>query len=356
MSDLYQRSIENILENQSPSGAYPACPNFPTYRYSWYRDGAFIAYAMNLVGEHHSAEKFHDWAATNVIKRADVVERAVGRVDLGKSLKPEDILHTRYSLSGDDADEDWPNFQLDGFGTWLWALGEHQRLAQTAVNEEWLNAADLVADYLAALWKRPCFDCWEEFPKQIHPHSLAAIYAGLQAHIQLSGTDHQRALEDIRQFLLDRAVLNGHFVKFIGSNVVDASLLGLAVPYNVFLPTDPLMKATVVEIETKLRRGGGVHRYAEDTYYGGGEWVLLTAWLGWYYAKDGEMSKARMLKQWVEMQADQHGDLAEQIPATLNDDSFYQPWVQRWGEIAKPLLWSHAKYLNLSEAIGQAAL
>ncbi len=351
MSDLYQRSIEIILENQSPSGAYPACPNFPTYRYSWYRDGAFIAYAMDVVGEHHSAEKFHDWAAANVIKRADIVQRAIRKGSQGNPLDPEDILHTRYSVSGDDADEDWPNFQLDGFGTWLWALGEHQRFAHNVIKEDWLKAARLVADYVGALWQRPCFDCWEEFPEQIHPHSLAAIYAGLQAYTELSGADYQRALGDIRQFLLNRAVLNGHYVKFIGSNAVDTSLLGLAVPYNVIPPADPLMRATVVEIDTTLRQGGGVHRYAEDTYYGGGEWVLLTAWLGWYYAQVGELKKARMMKQWVEMQADQRGELAEQIPASLNDDSFYLPWVQRWGEIAKPLLWSHAKYLILSEAI-----
>jgi len=28
-----------------------------------------------------------------------------------------------------------------------------------------------------------------------------------------------------------------------------------------------------------------MHRYADDTYYGGGEWVLLATWLGWYYVE-----------------------------------------------------------------------
>jgi len=46
------------------------------------------------------------------------------------------------------------------------------------------------------------------------------------------------------------------------------------------------------KIEADLRQGGGVHRYATDTYYGGGEWVLLTAWLGWYYTKIGANEKA----------------------------------------------------------------
>ena len=351
MSNLYQHSIEIILENQSTSGAYPACPKYPTYRYSWFRDGAFIAYSMNLVGEHHSAEKFHVWAATNVIKRAQVIERTISKVSQGKPLDSNDILHTRYTVNGDEAEEEWPNFQLDGFGIWLWALGEHYRLTKTQLNSEILRAARLVADYISALWVRPCFDCWEEFPTKIHPHSLAAIYAGLHSQTKLSGTDHQQVLSDIRQYILNRAVINGHLAKFIGSTFVDASLLGLAIPYKVFSPNDPIMRATVQEIEAKLRNGGGVHRYPEDTFYGGGEWILLTAWLGWYYSQNGETDKALRIRQWVEEQADQMNELAEQVPINLIDEAFYEPWKERWGDIAKPLLWSHAMYIILYEEL-----
>ena len=60
MTDLFQRSVEIILQNQSATGAYLASPNFDTYRYCWFRDGAFIAYAMNLAGEHESAQRFHN--------------------------------------------------------------------------------------------------------------------------------------------------------------------------------------------------------------------------------------------------------------------------------------------------------
>jgi hypothetical protein len=36
------------------------------------------------------------------------------------------------------------------------------------------------------------------------------------------------------------------------------------------------MRATVARIESALSRDGGLHHYASDTYYGGGEWLLLT--------------------------------------------------------------------------------
>ena len=119
MTDLYQRSIEIILANQHPSGAYIASPNFAPYRYCWIRDGSFLAYAMDLVGEHSSAARYHSWAAKVVNQREEVVRRAIEINGLGKPLAESDILHTRYTLEGKEAEEGWHNFQLDGYGTWL---------------------------------------------------------------------------------------------------------------------------------------------------------------------------------------------------------------------------------------------
>ena len=51
MDDLIARSIDVIRSGQVPSGAYLAWPTYPTYRYCWFRDGTFIAYAMDLWGE-----------------------------------------------------------------------------------------------------------------------------------------------------------------------------------------------------------------------------------------------------------------------------------------------------------------
>jgi GH15 family glucan-1,4-alpha-glucosidase len=351
MTDLFQRSIDIILQNQSPTGAYPASPNFATYRYCWFRDGAFIAYAMDLAGEHESAHRFHHWAAATVNRRAGTVKRAIDKALRNEPLDPADILDTRYTVDGATGDEDWPNFQLDGLGTWLWALDQHRQLSERPLPDNWLQATDLVAGYLSTLWRRPCYDCWEEFPDEVHMYTVAAIFAGLQAHASLSGADNERILEEIKQFLCDEGISQGHFVKYLGSEQVDASLLALATPYAVVSPGDPVMVATVEQIEAVLRRGGGVHRYAADTYYGGGEWLLLTAWLGWYYTQIGTYDKAIAAKKWVEDQADEQGNLPEQIPATLNDPDYYEPWRRRWGDIALPLLWSHAQYIILSVAL-----
>jgi GH15 family glucan-1,4-alpha-glucosidase len=347
MADLYQRSIQIILENQSANGAYIASPNFPTYHYCWFRDGSFCAYAMDVCGEWRSAHRFHEWATRAILTRAEVIQRAVSVTQSGQPPAPENQLHTRYTLEGEDGtSEEWPNYQLDGLGTW-------QHLQQTGqiAPAAWLQAARLTGQYLEALWHTPCYDCWEEFPQEIHTYTLASIYGGLRALSTLDGIDRSATLSDIRNYLLQNALYDGYFVKKPGSYTVDASLMGLAVPYGIVSIDNPHFQNTLQRIETSLVKGGGVHRYPTDTYYGGGEWVLLTGWLGWVYARRGESKRAAHLLQWMEHQADPDGCLPEQVPATLNDPNYYQPWVRRWGTIANPLLWSHAKYLILKSIL-----
>jgi len=358
MNNLYQRSIEIILENQSPNGAYIASPNFPTYHYCWFRDGSFIAYAMGLAGQHDSACRFHRWVAQRINERKDLIRTGLRKARAGGKLAETEILHTRYRLDGTDSEPGkWPNFQLDGFGTWLWALNEHQKQnAAVQSSNEVLDAADLVAEYLSELWSLPCYDCWEEFPDHSHPHTLAAIYGGLQAHAELTGKSHQSLINAIRKQLLDGTDAFGHFVKFPNSPAVDASLLGLAVPYGLVAVDDPIMLKTVERIEETILHNGGLHRYAADSYYGGGAWILLTAWLGWYYtelaAKRLDLAsmlgpKIEMCKEWIEARADRRQHLLEQVAEDLNVPSYYSVWVERWGNIASPLLWSHDKYIIL---------
>jgi GH15 family glucan-1,4-alpha-glucosidase len=358
MNDLYQRSIEIILENQSPKGAYIASPNFPTYHYCWFRDGSFIAYAMDTAGQPQSARSFHQWVADRVNERRERVYLGFSKARSGRALTEAEILHTRYRLDGTDGEPgNWPNFQLDGFGTWLWALNEHtKKNPGLPISQEIAEAADLVADYLSELWPMPCYDCWEEFPNHTHPHTLAAIYGGLQAHAEMTSRSHQPVTDMIRNHLLLGAAEFGHFVKFPDSPVVDASLLGMAIPYGVVAPEHPLMLKTVEQIESTILRDDGLHRYAEDSYYGGGAWILLTAWLGWYYADLASRvpdlaprleQKIQSCHRWIEKRAGNDLRFPEQVPENLNAPSYYPVWVKRWGEIASPLLWSHAKYIIL---------
>jgi len=351
--DLVKRSIEIILKGQSKTGAYIACPNFKSYQYSWFRDGAFIAYAMDRVGETESADVFHSWVFTTLSKKHDVMRRVVEKSTQSQPLPIDDYLHTRYTMEGNTGGEEWPNHQLDGFGTWLWALAEHQKTIKQDLPQTWRPTMTCLADYLISLWNQPCFDCWEEFPNYIHPYTLASIYAGLSACQTLTGLDYSTTLKAIKQLVDQQAAPEGYFVKSIGSDLVDSSLLGLSIPYRLVDHDDPRMLGTKRRIEADLYHGAGVKRYTKDTYYGGGDWVLIAAWKGWYDVLNGERQKAERMRAWIESTANPSGQLPEQVPLTLNEPVYYQHWVERWGEIATPLLWSHAMYLILMNALGK---
>lgn len=355
MTNLFDRSIEIIWEHQHPSGAYIASPSFADYAYCWFRDGSFIAYAMDLVGAHDSAIKFHTWGAEVICRYEHVVARAIEKAKNEQLLGTDEVLHARYSLDGLVEDGEWPNFQLDGLGTWLWSLAEHIRLGEVKVMpSSWMTAIGLVSSYLCNLWSLPNFDCWEENGDKTHTYTLGAIYAGLNAvrdYIE-NAVVVDAVLAQIKETILKKYIAEGHLIKYRGSHKVDASLIGLATPYRLLDPEDEVMVNTIRLIEEQLRvDGGGVHRFVDDTYYGGGEWTLLTAWLGWYYSEIGEQEKARKLLAWVERQADGEGNLPEQVSESLIDPSYLDFWVRERGEIARPLLWSHAKYLILWHAL-----
>jgi GH15 family glucan-1,4-alpha-glucosidase len=353
MINLWDKSIEIIKQNQSPNGAFIASPAFPTYHYSWFRDGSYIAYALDLAGEHEAAGRFFDWATWIVDSRVAQARRAIAVARSGIRPDDADLLDTRYTVDGQPGEMEWFNNQLDGFGTLLWAIERHALSTKQNLTPDTLDVVLLLGEYLSALWRFPCTDCWEEFPDKTHVATLSAIYGGLHAAARLlEAGDFAREAERVRDFVLEQGVVDGHLAKFIGSPWVDASLIHAATPYRLLEPDDPIMRATIAKIETDLRaQHGGLHRYVEDNYYGGGEWLLLTAYLGWYYVELGEPDRARDLLSWIESKADTEGNLTEQAPDNLIYPDMLPVWESRWGKVASPLVWSHAAYITLVDAL-----
>lgn len=373
--DLYHRSINVILENQDKSGAYIASPSFENYRFTWLRDSSFIAHAMDRVGEFKSADAYFHWVDRVISRHAWKVDRLEEQLKAAPTAKDLSYLHTRYTVEGeeDSADSGWGNFQIDGYGTWLWALAEHIEITGNVklINEFSLSIITTIR-YLRAAWLLPNYDCWEEHPEYLHPYSIAAIYGGLNAIARVlekapgkaEGHAAAELAREVKKFLLDSCVSEGKFVKHVFPATktsaahpvvrsgVDASLLGLATPYQVLPLADPLIEKTLDTIESELLRpGGGVYRYSEDVYYGGGEWILLTAWLGCTYVQAGRTRDAENLLAWIEQCTDGEGNLPEQVNDHVLFPDQFKPWVEKWGKVASPLLWSHAMYLILYEEV-----
>jgi GH15 family glucan-1,4-alpha-glucosidase len=355
---LVRHSVSVIESNQSATGAYPASPNFPVYRYCWFRDGAFIADAMSRRGRHQSADAFFAWCARVVVARADRIDALIERRARGDHIAPEEFLPCRYTLDGRESTEEWWEFQLDGYGTWLWSLDQHAERGGNQA-ELYAPAIELTVRYLTNFWDEPCYDWWEEHPEHRHTSTLASLYGGLEAAARWSFLSEDLRLtarqvaHEIRARVLDEGVHHGHLSKWLGEDGLDASLVACATPFRLFAPDEPLMVETVASLERELAHGG-VHRYSDDTYFGGGEWLLLAAFLGWHYLEQGRVGDACSQLRWVVAQAAQNGDLPEQVTGHMLAPGSYGLWVERWGPIATPLLWSHAMFVTLAVELGLA--
>jgi GH15 family glucan-1,4-alpha-glucosidase len=313
VADLARASAEVIRKGQAESGAYVAAPTFAPYGFSWLRDGSFIADAMSRAGETESAERFFDWCSSTILERRE-------RVEAGE------FLHARYTLAGEDDLSEWPKRQHDGYGLWLWALRGH--LDRHDVDgARWEDAAALTADYVAEVWREPCVDWWEE-RDGMHAATLGSLAAGLAACDRAEAEEVAAAA---------RAAIDTR---------VDGSLLAL-VPLGVARPDEVAAVG-----RTLVSPGGGVHRHADDVYYGGGEWLLLTAFRGWERLLAGDEAAARRSLDWVTAHADGHF-LPEQSQDHLLHPETWDFWMDKWGPPPCPLLWSHAMFLTLAHELGE---
>ncbi len=350
---MVDQGVRIISDGQSSSGAYIASPNFPQYHYAWLRDGAYCALAMDAAGQRDSAEAFHDWVAGVLESRSERIQGLIARLAAGDVPDVHEMLPTRYTLDGQNEyveGEAWPNFQLDGYGTWLFALHSH---FDSELPVRLLPAVELAVGYLAASWQLPCFDYWEEFGHRQHTATLAAIAAGLRAGSRMLGTKGFDAVADeIVEFIRARCVFNGAFGKGPEDERVDASLVSIATPFGLVDSQDPDMARTVEKIRAELSSPtGGIRRYLGDTYFGGNPWLLLTAWLGWHDRLTGNDIGHRAASDWVLKHAMKGDELPEQILHEPQDATFVGQWLERWGPVANPLLWSHAKFILMeSEA------
>jgi GH15 family glucan-1,4-alpha-glucosidase len=355
MEELRAASIQTILKNQSKTGAYIASPNFKVYNYSWFRDGAFIADAMLDSGQINSAQLFHSWVANIIVQRKNKIHELIARKERGESIPPDEHLHCRYTSDGHEAHESWTNFQLDGFGTWLWTLDRYLAAGHKlhAIQHE---AATIIIDYLNTFWMEPSFDWWEESFGHQHISTLGSIAIGLQSasHWEFIGQENAAKAgivsKEIKNYILNKGVHDGRLTKWANGDGLDASVSALIAPFNLFNDSPELSVQTVMAVDQSLGRLG-TYRHKDDVYFGGGRWIILSAFLALAHVEVGNIDQAKEILEWITEMADENLNLPEQISSPLLHPEFREEWITNWGEPALPLLWSHAMFLKLLSTI-----
>jgi GH15 family glucan-1,4-alpha-glucosidase len=79
---------------------------------------------------------------------------------------------------------------------------------------------------------------------------------------------------------------------------------------------------------------------------------LLTGFLGLARLRLGRRESALAALEWIASAATASSEFPEQVSAPLQHPERFDEWLQRWGPIATPLLWSHGMYLILADELG----
>jgi glucoamylase len=345
---LTEASRQVILDCALENGAIVAANCFKKYfpkeakyyTYVWPRDASFTSVAADILGIENIQERFFDWC-TN---RAE---------DFAKT----GVFFQNYFVNGLKASG---NFQPDQTGSVLWAVWHHynDNLKKASKHGTLVRRA---ANGICKRWREKCFsevtnDLWEErfaFPdlEENFTYSLAACIKGLEcANAIMPNKKWVEVVGQMRERL--RNHYSGHFLRSYGKlsdGRIDASVLGLVYPFEVFSPGDRRVEATVKELERKLVIAGGVHRYEDDEYdgwiyssmhrnKGAGAWPILNFWLSIYYARLGCKEKALQYYNWVLKR------IGKFIPEQIFENNVQVS--------VKPLCWSHDMFIIASKELG----
>jgi glucoamylase len=362
--------------------AAPECdPDFRSsggYGLCWPRDGAFIGYTLDSIGQHDHARSFYDWALR--------VQSEAG------------VWYQRYYVNGQLAPT-WGLVQFDETGAIVWSICRHIRFTgDTAYGHKVFPQLVRACDYMQAkldpetglapltkdIWEErdgistyACASTWAGFQelsklafrlgKVTEAERWASAATGLKVAIetQLWDASHERFLRGLKtrihSYEIERLYSKLGFsesdileIEFAGrprffqyrDATVDASILGLSIPFGVFAPDDPRMLATAEAVAKHLASPvGGIRRYQDDAYRGGNPWVICTLWLALQDLASGQKERASKLYNWV-LEHRTHLDLLpEQVDRTTGEPC----WVV-------PLGWSHAMFILISHALAEQGL
>ena len=368
--DLFKKSQFFLRSHVDKNGAIVASGDSDmlrggrdTYAYMWPRDSAYVATALDWIGDRHSARKFFELCNGLITDDGYLMHKYRSDGSLGSSWHGW-LVGGRTELP----------IQEDETALILWALWEH-----------WLVTKDL--DFIESIYNsfirkaamflsshrdtysglpKPSYNLWEE-KFGVHTYTAATVYAGLTAAARFaeilgkerSEHNFDRIAEDMRLAII-KHLYNPEDGSFYRSLIIDpngmtvydrtidaSSAYGLFL-FGVLAVDDPMLMHAMKLTKEKLTVNtpvGGIARYLGDQYYRvgtdvpGNPWFITTLWFTQYsiaLAKnDHDLDQVRADLNWVERSALRSGILSEQLnPYTKEQLS------------AAPLTWSHAEYIR----------
>ena len=367
---LYARSLLILRTHINNNGSIIAASdsdilNFSrdTYTYMWPRDGALVAYALDLAGFPIPARKFFEFCGEIIGRDGYFMHKYNQDGSLASSWHPW-ILEGKPHLP----------IQEDETGLVIWALWEHFNIYRDVefIKPLYRKVVKAAADFMCEFVDQrtglplPSYDLWEEH-LGIHNFTVCAVIAGLKAAGRFTAAFGETELSEkyvktadrmkdaLTKYLYDNDL--GRFLSGVSERLgvlkkdfrLDSSLAGLFV-FGVFAASDENVVSTMEELKDRLwckTPIGGLARFENDSYQSvvpptmevpGNPWIVCTLWYAHYLIEKAtnkdELQESVEILNWVSERALRSGVLAEQIdPLTGEPIS------------VSPLTWSHAAFV-----------
>ncbi len=362
--------------------------NNDTYSYMWPRDGALVAYSLDLAGQPEVTRNFYQFCRDVLLPEGYLLHKYNPDKSLGSSWHPWADAEGHPQLP----------IQEDETALVLWALWEHYlrykdvEFIRPLYSPLIRRAGEFMVDYREKHTGLPdaSYDLWEE-RHGIHTFTVAAVWAGLRAAAKFAetfgdearGEKFRRAMAEIkeatirhlwdeeRQRFVRRITVNRETGEIDADLNIDSSLYGVF-QFGMFEADDPMVVSTMTQIEQRLRCRtdiGGVARYENDYYHQisqdtqnvpGNPWIICTLWLAeWYIAKAKtlpELAKALDILDWVRRHTLESGVLAEQLHPYSGDPMSVSPLTWSHATVVMTVREYLAKMDSLCEAAAKSAL
>lgn len=365
---LFKRSLLTIRSQIDNNGAIIAANDSDitfegrdTYSYMWPRDGALVAYAMDLAGYGAVTRRFFEFCARVIKDNGYLLHKYNPNGTLASSWHPwVKDGHTQLPIQEDET------------ALVVWSLWKHYEkyrdveFIQPIYGPLVIRTADFMCHFRNEKTglPHPSYDLWEE-RHGILTFTTAAVIAGLKAascFAKLFGETEkaEKYSETARRMKdgMDRYLYSEEHQRFMRMAnqkpdgtfeydlTIDASMYGIFA-FGAYDPMDEKVVNTMQAIQERLwcqSEVGGIARYENDYYHQvsqdirkvpGNPWFICTMWLAQYHIAKAktktELREALPTLEWVAARALPSGILAEQVHPYSNAPLS-----------VSPLTWSHA--------------
>jgi GH15 family glucan-1,4-alpha-glucosidase len=304
-----------------PTGALVAAPTMALpqsveraynwdYRYTWLRDAAFAMFVLVRIGFSDEAHKFMGWLQERCHGSGGLLQPIYG-IDGRTELDKQELHHLsgyRDSSPVRVGNGIYNQLQLVLYGAVLDAVYLYNKYGAPLDYEVWQSLRSLLG-WLSQNWHQPDAGMWDVRDSREHFVSSKVLsWVALDRGIRLA---HQRGLPadegvwiDQRDAIYDEVMgkgwntKKGSFVRYYGSEALDASLLLMPVVEFVG-PTDPRWLATLDRVQKELTYDVLVERYEGEFANDGsaddqGAFGVCSFWLVECLTRAGRLDEARL--------------------------------------------------------------